>query len=125
MTSIDASQRLAAMLRSQVFAHRQRATGQRRAGDPAESGAAVPADVAAIVAQRIQGIASQDPERKNKALRIFLESVLLHELGPDLVSDPSFPDMVSAVQQQMQSDAQLSAAAAELSELLLAGAIRK
>lgn len=122
MTSIDANQRLAALLRGQVFAYRQRATGQRRAGVPAEAGSAAAPDIATIVAQRIRGIPGDDPDRKNKALRIFLESVLLHELGQGLVNDPSFPDMVSAVQQQMQSDAQLSAAAAELSELLLTNA---
>jgi hypothetical protein len=45
--------------------------------------------------------------------------VLLYELGAQLVQDPSFGDMVDAVQAQMQGDAQLAAAVDQLGAFLL------
>jgi hypothetical protein len=92
-----------------------------RPGQPATGAAPEPRDLASVVAQRIQAVARDDPQRKKKAVRIFLESVLLHELGAGLVQDPAFPEMVDAVQQQMQHDRELEVAMNELGELLLAG----
>ncbi|MBE7367180.1 hypothetical protein [Ramlibacter pallidus] len=124
MTSIDPSHQLAALLRKQVSAVRDGGAKAGPAGSPARAERAQ-SDAASVAAGRIQALSPNDPDRKKKALRIFLESVLLQELGAQLVHDPSFPNMVDAVQGQMQADSQMAAAADELSELLVAGATRK
>lgn len=124
MTSIDPSHQLAALLRKQVSAVRDGGAKAGPAGSPAPAERAQ-ADAASVAGGRIQALSPNDPDRKKKALRIFLESVLLQELGAELVHDPSFSDMVDAVQGQMQADSEMAAAADELSELLVAGATRK
>lgn len=58
--------------------------------------------------QRLQGISRDDPERKRKAFRIFLESVLEKELGAVLQSDIKFSQVVEQVLQQIESDAELN-----------------
>lgn len=117
MTTIDASQRLAIMLRREVSAFRHTApsaaTGR---GKPSAA-----ADVATVVARRIHALDRDDPERAGKAVRIFLETVFLQELGPQLVHDPAFGRMVDAVQAQMQADADLAGALAAVGKVLLAG----
>lgn len=118
MNTIDSAPRLAAVLRQQVAAFRP--AGARRAQVNPAGSAEAPADIASVVARRIHAVATDDPQRKQKAVRIFLESVLLHELGLALANDPAFPEMVDAVQQQMSSDAKLAAAVDELGDLLLA-----
>lgn len=118
MNTIDSAPRLAAVLRQQVAAFRP--AGSRQAQANAASGAHSPADIASVVARRIHAVAADDPQRKQKAVRIFLESVLLHELGVALANDPTFPEMVDAVQAQMLGDARLAAAVDELGDLLVA-----
>jgi hypothetical protein len=118
LTTIQPGHELAAILRQQVEAFRPRSAGN---GAAAAAQAQQAPDLASVVAQRIQGIQRDDPQRRQKAVRIFLESVLLHELGSTLVQDPAFPEMVDAVQQQMQDDGKLAAAMNQLGELLLKG----
>ncbi|MDB5856920.1 MAG: hypothetical protein JWQ76_609 [Ramlibacter sp.] len=118
MTTIDSNQRLAAAVHSEVQAFRAR-RGQPAAPTPAASRSAAHSGVRALVAQRVQALDADDPRRKHKAVRIFLESVLLYELGCQLVQDPCFADMVDAVQGQMQGDPQLGAALDQLGAFLL------
>jgi hypothetical protein len=86
----------------------------------ADAAAAPAENKAAIMAQRLAAIAPEDPERRQKAVRIYLESELAHEFGAALLNDPAFAQMVDAVQQQMQEDAQTAVALQALGELLLA-----
>ena len=118
MNTIDSAPRLAAVLRQQVAAFRP--TAAWRAPSTQAGSAEAPADIASVVARRIHAVAPDDPQRKQKAVRIFLESVLLHELGLALANDPAFPGMVDAVQAQMLADAKLASAVDELGDLLLA-----
>ena len=71
------------------------------------------------MAQRLAAIAPEDPERRQKAVRIYIESELAREFGAGLLNDPAFPQMVDAVLQQMQDDAQTAAAVQALGDLLL------
>ena len=120
MTSIDASQRLALLLRTQISAFQAPPRGERkRAG--AAPGQGQSADLAGVVAQRIQALAKDDPQRKRKALRIYLESLLLEQLGSELLRDSAFAEMVDAVQCQMEADREIAAAADALSEILVSG----
>jgi hypothetical protein len=121
MTTIDPHQRLAA-LQSQLAALRDRA--RVRSEPAAQTGAAhqQPVPVAgSAMAQRLQAIADYDPERRQKAVRVYLESELVREFGDGLLNDPVFPRMVEAVQQQMQADAPTAAAVQALGDVLLAG----
>lgn len=123
MTSIDASQRLALLLRTQLSA--LQAPGRKQRASPATGSAQDQSpDLASVVAQRIHALAKDDPDRKRKALRIYLESLLLEQLGSGLVRDSSFGDMVDAVQSQMEADREIAAAADALSEILIAAGPR-
>ena len=118
MTTIDSNQRLAAAVHNEVQALRARRTPTAAATAPTSQSAAH-SGVRALVAQRVHALNADDPRRKQKAVRIFLESVLLYELGGQLVQDPSFADMVDTVQGQMRGDPQLDAALDQLGAFLL------
>ncbi|HSV48029.1 MAG TPA: hypothetical protein VLJ58_19720 [Ramlibacter sp.] len=122
MTRIHAADQLAALIRAQLAPLRQRA-GRRGAPALAADAPATAAstDLAGLVAQRIHSIGADDPQRERKAFRIFLETVLLSELGQDLVNDPSFQLMVDQVQSQMESDPELARATRQAAQALLQG----
>lgn len=69
--------------------------------------------------RRLKAIASDDPQRQKKALRIFMESVLAKEFGTKLQTDPGFPQLVEQVIEQMQEDPALNAACSTAADLLL------
>lgn len=123
MTSIDPRQRLAAIVRNEVAAFRERAAAQGaqglRAGGQGHALRPSRADLDALVAQRVGAIPADDPQRRPKAFRVFLETALLHQLGAGLIHDAAFPQMVEAVQARMQQDAQLAAAVEALASHLL------
>ena len=122
MTTIDPGQRVATAVNSEVAALRERTASRSQAhGKPAarQQGAD---GLASVVAQRIAGIAADDPHRRQKAFRVFLESAILHGLGGALIHDADFPAMVDVVQSRLQADAQLARAAEELAGYLLQAA---
>jgi len=119
MTSIDPSAQLAALIRSQVQSLRKAAShtpqkaGQKKNDLPQK-------DIASLISSRVSIIDPDDPQRERKAFKIFLESVLIAELGDALVNDPAFYTMVEAVQQQMEADPELAMAIRSATKLLLA-----
>jgi hypothetical protein len=120
MTSINASAQIAALIRSQVASLRKpsgpaTAKKQTKQGQLQEE-----RDIAGLIAQRVLVIDPNDPQRERKAFRIFLESVLLAELGDELINDPAFYQMVEDVQLQMESDPELASAISQAARLLLA-----
>jgi hypothetical protein len=121
VSSIDPATQLAALIRVQVASlRRQPATASGR--PKAQTKAAEAGDLAAQVASRIRSLRFDDPQRQRKAFRMFLETVLLSELGQELVGDPQFQKMVDHVQQQMESDPELAKATCEAAALLLRNA---
>lgn len=125
MTGLDPTNQLAALIRVQIASlrRRQEARGGSALRQPAVSASAGETpDLASIVAQRIRSIATDDPQRERKAFRMFLETVLLSELGQQLVADPSFVLMVDHVQGQMEGDPELARASADAARLLLKSA---
>lgn len=126
MTSIDPQQRLAALVRSEVSAYQDRAgtRGARGSGTTEGARGAAPAS-GSLLAQRLGAIAADDPQRRQKAFRVFLETSLLHELGPALIHDTTFAQMVDAVQSRMQADPQLAEAADAVAAHLLATSRRQ
>jgi len=121
MTSpINPSAQIAALIRSQVASLRK-TSGSSGGKDKARQGKLPQEhDIAGLIAQRVLVIAPDDPQRERKAFRIFLESVLLAELGGELINDPAFYQMVEDVQLQMESDPGLASAVSQAARLLLA-----
>ena len=119
VTTIDPRMQLAAALQAQLASVRDRARVPQRA--TGVGAAAAPGAQAAGMAQRIVGIDRGDPDRRRKAVRIYLESELAREFGAGLLNDPSLPQLLDAVQQCMQEDAATAAAVEAVGELLLAG----
>lgn len=64
--------------------------------------------LAELVGQRIRAIDRDDPRRHRKAFRAFLESVLLGQLGIQLINDPAFYSLVDEVHRTMESDLALA-----------------
>jgi len=125
VSGLDPASQLAALIRVQVASLRRRHAVKAPAGQqqPVVSGVAGTPDLASLVAQRIRSIATDDPTREKKAARVFLETVLLSELGPELLSDPAFSTMVDHVQAQMESDPDLAKASIDAARLLLESAV--
>lgn len=119
MTTIDPHQRLAAAL-EQLHALRERARAHP-AHTAAPSARAPPATLSAATLQRLARIDAADPDRRRKAVRLFLEGELAREFGDGVANDPALPQMLDAVQEQMQADAQMAAAVRAVGDWLLAG----
>jgi len=127
MTRIDSAAQLAALIRRQVATLRAPArSGQALAspdGESAKSSKPTSAesadDVAGLISRRVRSIDPDDPQRARKAFRVFLESVLLSELGDGLINDPGFYQMVDHVQNQMEADPHLAQAIREAAAVLL------
>lgn len=60
------------------------------------------------VAQRVAALTPDDPQRRRKVFRIFLESVLALEFGPQLIGDNDFDQLVEKVLVHMESDSELN-----------------
>lgn len=82
----------------------------------ARSSSGNPVDVAAL---RIRSLDADDPDRPRRAVRVYLEAVLLQEFGQSLLEDPGFPSMLDSVQQQIGEEPELAAAAEKVAGVLL------
>ena len=120
MTIIDPRIGLAAALQAQAAARRSR----ERSATNAAMGEAPVASPALSLADRIRAIPADDPQRRGRAVRMFLESELLREFGGGLVNDPQFAAMVDAVHQQMRDDPAMAQATEALADVLLAEGAR-
>lgn len=122
MTTIDPNRRLAAVVQREVASLRQRGAlqGATATGQPAQG--AVPSAMTGT-AHRIRAIDPADPDRRSKAVRIYLESELAREFGRALLNDPGLPQMLDAIEQQMHEEPHVAAAVHALGDLLLAGKV--
>jgi hypothetical protein len=124
LTTINPTGQLAALIRDQVSvlqrpaclpARGQVIAQRRKSGKSLQD-----QDLANLVALRVRALDPDDPQRERKAFRVFLESVLLAELGENLINDPAFYRMVDDIQQQMEDDGALASSIHEASRQLLA-----
>lgn len=90
---------------------------------PIDADSSDEAQIRQMVAMRVRALSPDDPQRQRKAFRLFLESVLVQELGRDRLDDKGFDQMVDTVLQRMESDAGLKAALHEAGNLLFAEAV--
>ena len=128
MTQIDAAAQLAALIRRQMDRARTPAkpvaemgasSAVRRTSESRGGATAARGGVAGLIAQRVQAIPADDPDRERKAFRVFLESVLLAELGSELINDPGFYQLVEQVHLRMEADPDLADAIQEAAAMLL------
>ena len=134
MTAIGPAGDLAAYFRAQLAAVRpaQLAPADARAAGtalaralpaaaqrPQERPAAPREDLAGALARRVAAIDRRDPDRRRKAFRVFLESLMLDEWGAHLINDPGFQQVVDSVQQQMQAQRALEPLIDEAARRLL------
>ncbi|HSV35320.1 MAG TPA: hypothetical protein VLI46_07165 [Ramlibacter sp.] len=123
MTRLNPADQLAAIMRVQIASLRQKSQAARAGGAKSAALGAPPkdknADFASLAAERIRDIQPDDPQKRQKAIRVFLESVFLAELGPQLMADPQFVQMVDHVQRQLASHPELAAATQQAADLLL------
>lgn len=119
--SAQLAQQLAGLIRSQVGTLRKKAPTGRREGDDIRQGDAkhAPEDLAAVIARRIQEIDNETPNPERRAFHIFLESVVLAELGDHLANDPGFYQLIDDVHQQMEADPKLGPLVTQAGTLLL------
>jgi hypothetical protein len=127
VTNIDGVSVLAALITQEAATRRR----TRRLGSTASTAQASSSDRQAPtqieeqrkleqrIARRIAAIDKHDPERNSKGLKVFLEAVLLEELGSGLVEDPSFHDLLARVHASMvKSPALVEPVLRAMSELL-------
>lgn len=117
MPSVDPSANLVHLLQRQITAVAGNGPALRR--EAAASAPSATASVATLAAERIRGIRRDDPDRRSKALRVFLECVMQQAFGPLAVHDPNFAPMLDAVQQQMRDDPKIAEAAEALAKVLV------
>lgn len=106
MISISNVQQIVAVIRQQQATRAALLEPRLRRNEGAGTAAAksAPRDIAALITQRIKAIDRDDPNRGRKTFRVFVESILLSELGEDLINDAQFYRIVDDVQQQMEAD---------------------
>jgi hypothetical protein len=127
MLTIDSTSRFLLQMREQVSAAvRQARVGGTNAARPAQpSASGAPRDPQRLILQRVQAIAPDDPQRRRKAFRIFLESVLVDELGKDLLNDPAYHRIVDEVCRTMEGNRALAPAIDKAGDYLLDSAARR
>lgn len=127
MLTIDSTSRFLLQMREQVAtAVRQARVGGANAARTAQPPASgVPRDPQRLILQRVQAIAPDDPQRRRKAFRIFLESVLADELGKDLLNDPAYHRIVDDVCRTMEGNRALAPAIDKAGAYLLDSAARR
>jgi hypothetical protein len=134
MPRIGTDTALFALLQAQAQRLAERSdAGARRPADAQTAPARSPADPAgragpgqaasapwlAAVANAMATIAPQDPARRRKAFRAFLEASLALEFGIEDPHGAEFQQLLAGVQEAMQADPKISAAIEEAGEHLI------
>jgi hypothetical protein len=124
MTRINPSAGLIARIQSQLrsAASLRALRAAKATRDRSDASSATQQDLTSAVVSRVALIDKDDPDCERKALRVFLEAVLLAELGTELADDPRFQDLLDHVQRQFADNAELNRAASEAARHLLSGA---
>lgn len=100
----------------------QTTTEDKQPQSPSPSSNSTDAEIRQMVALRVRALSPDDPQRQRKAFRLFLESVLMQAFGRERLDDRGFDQMVDAVLERMEGDAELHAALREAGDLLLVDA---
>jgi hypothetical protein len=126
--SIASVTQLVAVIQTQL-ARRADAPVRRTAREPARrTGSRYTQEkLGALIEKRVGEIGRDDPQAGAKAFRVFVEAVLLSQLGEALINDPRFYQMVDQVQHLLETDETTRTLAAKATAELLnqAGKVEK
>ena len=130
MSSIDSVQQIVAAIRAEMAARirpgeSRKQTTSVKQSDKEKAGAKVRTQqlqqrLGGLIGQRVKALDPDDPKRGKKAFRIFLESILLVELGETLINDPGFYQMIDDIQRTMEQDPRITEAIDKAVSILLA-----
>jgi len=121
MTSISRTDRLLQSIRAHALAN-QETLGQARKPVAGEASDLPPqTSVANLVAQRIEEISIDDPQRRQRVFRAFLEGSLLEMFGATAVGEPAFQRVLDQVEHAMSDSTETSTAVDRLTDRLLSG----
>jgi hypothetical protein len=123
MASIDPANQINALVRT-VLARRQKTLAAGKSRNTREQPDATrqrSSGLEQLLLRRIHAVAADDPDRRQKVFRAFLEANLLAEFGEQLANAPEFAQMVSEVQAQMEGDPRLASAIDEVVKTMLDG----
>ncbi|UGQ47981.1 hypothetical protein [Massilia endophytica] len=120
MTALSSVQQIVTVIRAAMVGRAAAPGGtarppKRRAAGRPDSGPGL----GALIAARVAAIDPDDPARGRRAFRIFLEAVLLNELGQQLINDPAFYALADAVERQIAAEPALALLAEAASAALL------
>lgn len=131
VTSVGGVRQLVSAIRGQLAQRAQQAQHAQHAQNtvPRAPGRGRAADAGAhsdaldrLIELRVRGIRRDDPQRGRKAFRVFLEVVLLSELGEGLLADPRFFQLLDDVQAALENnDGGRALVAQAIDQLLAAG----
>lgn len=76
-------------------------------------------DIQANIRDKVAAINSDDPDRRKKAIRIFIESVLYQEFGDRVIHDPRLYSLASEVQQSMEAEPAIKTKLEQLADELM------
>lgn len=79
-------------------------------------------DLQGYIASQSKIISADDPERRRKTFRIFIESLLIKELGGEVATDAGFTVLVDQVISEMESNNELRPKIEQAVDLILAPA---
>jgi len=121
MTSINGAADVAMFIRRQLETMRASpGTRARAAGHGDQSTPPKTGDLPSLVFRRIRLIDPADPDRRRKVFGVFIESVLLFELGEELINDPKLHELAAHVQARMAEDPGLVKSMDEAADRLVA-----
>ncbi|MGZ3182490.1 MAG: hypothetical protein ACXU8N_08625 [Telluria sp.] len=124
MSPIGGVQQIVSAIRTELAARVPAQELARRQGRTRAAAAGARPRMEERIAQRVRGIDADDPQRPRKVFRVFLEAVLLDQLGETLVNDPGFYNLVDQVQRSMEADRELARAIEQAAGALLDAAHR-
>lgn len=128
--AISSVNQLVASIRSQLAANAanstnpaanaaaSRKTGSKQ-GNAAQTSLYNSHNLENLIGQRIKQIERDAPNRGKKAFRVFLEAVLLSQLGEHLINDPKFYQLLDDVQGAIENNPATREMAEEASAQLL------
>ena len=122
MASISQVDRLLQSVRAQALAGKAGARGLRKPAATSTRGDPKAPDVAVYVAERIRSISADDPQRRKRAFRAFLEGSLLDMFDQAVLEDAVFQGVIDKVHGALLEDPEVLAAMERVVEVLLRGA---
>lgn len=122
MTQIDSTGCFLLQMSEQISAAARRDGIAARSDNKGTTRKAPRQNLEQLILERVLAVDPADPDRRRKAFRMFLESVLAHELGPDLLTDAAYNQVVEKVHQTMDRNESLTAAMDKAGEFLLVAA---